>query len=287
MTDTPVALSAIGNRQVEQVAEFLHRELNPKVAVKVWAKGIRAQWMADAPNHGFMLIEEGEVVGANLAFYSEREVNGRQERFCNLGALCVVESRRAHAVRLVRAVLRQPGYHFTDLSPSGNVIELNRRLGFKCLDTATALQINWPVPPTSSLRIITDHAKIEATLSGRDLRFFRDHRDSPAARHLLVTSGQDLCYVIGRRDRRKRLPLFVSILYVSNANLFRRSARHIACHFLINAGALATLLETRVTGQAPAGSISLRHPRLKMFKSSQLGPSDIDYLYSELTQIEW
>jgi hypothetical protein len=287
MTDTPVTLSPIGDSQVNQVAEFLHRELNPKVAVKVWAKGIRVQWMADAPNHGFMLIEGGEVVGANLAFYSEREVNGRQQRFCNLGALCVVESRRAHAVRLIRAVLQQPGFHFTDLSPSGNVIELNRRLGFRPLDTATALQINWPVPPTSSLRIITNHAEIEETLSGCDLRIFRDHRDSPAARHLLVVNGPDLCYVIGRRDRRKKVPVFVSILYVSNEKLFRRSARHIARHFLVRTGALATLLEARVTGQPPAGSITLRHPRPKMFKSSQLSPLDIDYLYSELTQIEW
>jgi hypothetical protein len=287
MTDSPVALSPIGDSQVEQVAEFLHRELNPKVAVKVWAKGIRVRWMADAPNHGFMLLEGSEVVGANLAFYSVREVKGRQERFCNLGALCVVEPRRSHAVRLVRAVLRQQGYHFTDLSPSGNVIELNRRLGFQSLDTATALQINWPVPPTSSLRIITDPAEIEAALSGRDLRIFRDHRDAPAAHHLLVASGSELCYVIGRRDRRKKVPVFVSILYVSDPNLFGRAARHIARHFLIHEGALATLLETRVTGHAPTGSIALRHPRPKMFKSSQLSPSDVDYLYSELTQIEW
>jgi hypothetical protein len=287
MTDTPVMLSPIGDGQVDQVAEFLHRELNPKVAVKVWAQGMRAEWMADAHNHGFMLTEGNEVVGANIAFYSEREVNGRPERFCNLGALCVVESRRAHAVRLIRAALRQPGYHFTDLSPSGNVIELNQRLGFHSLDTATVLQINWPVPPTPSLRITADLAEIEATLSGRDLRIFRDHRDSPAARHLLVASGPDRCYVIGRRDRRKKVPVFVSILYVSNERLFRRSARHIARHFLLRAGALATLLETRVTGQPPAGSIALRHPRPKMFKSSQLSPCDIDYLYSELTQIEW
>ena len=83
------------------------------------------------------------------------------------------------------------------------------------------------------------------------------------------------------------MPVFVSILYVSNPNLFRRSARHIARHFLIHSGALATLLETRVLVRPPPGSIALRRPRPKMFKSSQLSPSDVDYLYSELTQIEW
>jgi hypothetical protein len=288
MTDTPaVTLCPIGDGEVDQVAEFLHRELNPRVTAEAWARGMTVQWVADAPNHGFMLIENGDVVGANLAFYSEREIDGERQRFCNLGALCVVELRRAHAIRLIRAILSQPGYHFTDLSPSGNVVELNRRLGFHSLDTSTALQIGWPALPKSRVRIITDEVEIERRLSGRDLQIFRDHRDSPAARHLLVASGQDVCYVIGRRDRRKGLPVFVSVLYVSNAELFRRASRHIARHFLIHVRALATLLETRVTGDPPAGSISLRRPRHKMFKSPHLRPAEIDYLYSELTQIKW
>ena len=288
VTDTrAVELSPIGDGQVDQVAEFLHRELNPRVAAKAWAKGIGVQWVPDAPNHGFMLVEDGTVVGANIAFYSEREINGLRERFCNLGALCVTDSRRAHAIRLVRAILRQPGYHFTDFSPSGNVIELNRRLGFRSLDNSTALQINWPVVPKPSVCLITDEVEIEHRLSGRDLQIFRDHRSSAAAHHLLVTSGPELCYVIGRRDRRKRLPVFLSILYVSNAELFSRSTRRIAHHFLVHTGALATLLEQRVTGHPPRGSIPLRHARQKMFKSPYLGPADIDYLYSELTQIAW
>jgi hypothetical protein len=288
VTDTPaVELSPIGDGQVDQVAEFLHRELNPRVAAEAWAKGIGVQWVPGAPNHGFMLLEDGTVVGANIAFYSEREINGLRERFCNLGALCVTDSRRAHAIRLVRAILQQPGYHFTDFSPSGSVIELNRRLGFRSLDNSTALQLNWPVVPKPSVGLITDEVEIEHRLSGRDLQIFRDHRGSAAAHHLLVTSGPELCYVIGRRDRRKRLPVFLSILYVSNAELFSRSARRIAHHFLVHTGAVATLLERQVTGHPPRGSIPLRHARQKMFKSPYLGPADIDYLYSELTQIAW
>jgi hypothetical protein len=81
--------------------------------------------------------------------------------------------------------------------------------------------------------------------------------------------------------------VFVSVLYVSNAELFRGASRHVAHHFLVHTGALATLLERQITGDPPAGSISLRHPRPKMFKSSHLGSAEIDYLYSELTQIKW
>ena len=35
-----VALSPIADGQVDQVAEFLHRELNPRVTTKAWAEGI-------------------------------------------------------------------------------------------------------------------------------------------------------------------------------------------------------------------------------------------------------
>ena len=82
-----------------------------------------------------------------------------------ISALCVIESRRAHAIRLVRAILRQPGYHFTDLSPSGNVVELNHRLGFHSLDTSTAPQINWPALRKSSVGLISDEIEIERRLS--------------------------------------------------------------------------------------------------------------------------
>ena len=46
------------------------------------------RWSDGWPNHGF-LQQRGRVVGAYLAFYSQRMIDGRPERFCNLGAWCV------------------------------------------------------------------------------------------------------------------------------------------------------------------------------------------------------
>ena len=51
---------------------------------------------------------------------------------------------RLHGLRLLKAVLRQEGYHFTDLSPSGNVVGINEKLSFRFLDTTTALVPNLP-----------------------------------------------------------------------------------------------------------------------------------------------
>ena len=63
----------------------------------------------------------GRAGGVHLAFYSRRLINGTVEDFCNLGAWCVLETHRSQGIRMLRALLAQPGYSFTDLSPSGAV----------------------------------------------------------------------------------------------------------------------------------------------------------------------
>ena len=233
-----------------------------------------------------MLLADDEVVGANLAFYSERTLGGRTEPFCNLGALCVREDLRSHAFRLVRAVLKQRGYHFTDLSPSGNVVEVNLRLGFVSLDTTTVLTPNLPWP-AGRVHIVRDLDRIAARLEGRDRQILADHREAPAARHLLLVRDAEQCYVVFRRDRRKQLPLFASILHVGNPGLYRSAARAVGSELLLRHGVLARLAEVRVVGGEPGPGRRLRLSRPKMFKSATLTEADIDYLYSELTCVPW
>jgi hypothetical protein len=280
-----VDLRPITERDLTAVGEFLNVHLNARVAPAGWARALDVPWRVDQPNAGFMLAAGGGVVGAQLAYYSERIVEGRRERFCNVGAWCVREEYRFHAMRLLKAVLVQDGYHFTDLSPSGSVVGVNERLGFRFLDTTTVLMPNLPLAGRG--RISCDPRVIERTLPGRELEIYRDHARTAAARHLVLIRGSEHCYVIFRKDRRKRLPLFASVLYVSNPDLFRRMAGQVGRHMLLRHGAAAALLERAVLERAPRLSFPVRSPRRKMFRSASLGPHQIDYLYSELVCLSW
>ena len=120
-----VRVAPIGADDLRRVAALLHANLNSRVSVDHWARAADAPWEVESPNAGFMLLDGDEVVGAQLAFYSERSIDGRRERFCNLGAWCVLPEYRFHSLRLLKAALGQQGYHFTDLSPSGNVVDIN------------------------------------------------------------------------------------------------------------------------------------------------------------------
>lgn len=235
-----------------------------------------------------MLVSDGVVVGANLAFYSSREIAGVTERFCNLAALCVRDEHRVHTLRLVRALLKQRDYSFTDLSPSGNVVTMDERLGFVHLDTTTVARPNLPARRPKGIDLVTDLDQIEAALSDRDLRILADHRECAAARHAVLRVGDRTCYIIFRIDRRKRLRLFASLLHVGDPDIYVQYGRYLGAFLLTRYRAPVTLVERRLIGRRSIGGPQLvLAGRPKMFKSRHLDASQIDYLYSELTCVAW
>lgn len=280
-----VVLAPITRDDVPDVAAYLHRALNARLSAEEWARSMVPPWQCDAGNHGFHLRDAGRVVGVALAFYADRTVDGSTRRVCNLGAWCVDDAFQAQGLRLLRALLGQRDHAFTDLSPSGNVVALNERLKFRHLDTATTLVPNLPLPPLG-VRAVTDHARIAARLTGRERRIFEDHRGAAAARHVVLEVGGRPLYVVHRRDRRKGLPVFASLLHVSDPELLPRAWARLSSHLLAQ-GALVTLVEERVARWTPPGARRLARPRPKMFRADDLEAEDVDYLYSELTCVAW
>jgi hypothetical protein len=161
-------------------------------------------------------------------------------------------------------------------------------MDFTRLDTQTALLPNLPWPSwPGRTRVITNRTEIEGILNGQALEIYRDHQFAEAANHVVLANKERHCYVIFRRDRRKNLPLFASVLYVSDTATFQRTVQGLGRYLLIRQQLPFTLMELRVVGRKPAGSILLRSSRPKMFRSSSLEASQIDNLYSELVCVAW
>lgn len=288
MGSPAVVMRPIESADASAVGRFLHSRLNSRVSSEAWARVVTPPWQDRAPNHGFMLLSDGEIVGAYLAVYSERSSPKGPTPVCNLAAFCVLEDHRAQGLRLIRALLAQKQYDFTDFSPSGSVVALNERLGFRRLDTATRLAANLPRPPRRGTRVTEDPATLERVLRGRDAEVYRDHRDAAAARHLLVERDGRHGYLVFRRDRRKGLPLFATPLYVGgDSDCLSAAWPGVASHLLLKHGLPATLAERRILGFLPGPGLDLRNPRAKMIRGERLDAEAIDYLYSELTLVQW
>ena len=277
----PITAADVGG-----VAAFLRAELNGRLSTETWAAAIVPPWPIEAPNHGFLLAAGERIVGVQLAVYSERMIMGRPERICNLAAWCVVEDYRIHGVRLLRSALAQPGYTFTDLSPSGSVLEVNRRLRFTEFDTRSVLLPNVPKLGRRSIVVTGAPDALAGTLIGEDLRRYLDHRGCLAARQVLITSGTEHCHVIYRKDRRKGISAFASILYASEPELLRRALPELRSYLIRKDRLVATLAELRLVGR-PNGAVDLPETRRKMFRSEKLSADQLDYLYSELTCVPW
>ncbi|HTW12503.1 MAG TPA: hypothetical protein VME01_07160 [Solirubrobacteraceae bacterium] len=280
-----VEVAPISDTDVPVIAEIMHAHFDRRVP---WARSYMAlPWQVDAPNRGFMLRDGERVVGAYLAFYSQRLMPGRVESFCNLGAWCVLPEYRLHSVRLLKALIAQRGYHFTDLSPNKTVTSVNAKLSFRYLDTSAAFvpHLPWPTSPGRT-RITTDGAAIARLLEEPHLEVYRDHAQAAAAHHLVISRGDASCYVMYREVRYRNVPILAVILYVSDPSLFRRAIFPLTRYLLVRRRLLATLAELRIVTYQPPLSFRLRSWP-KMYRSATLEPHEIDDLYSELVCVPW
>ena len=278
-----VELTPITDADIADVADFLRANMNPRDS---WARVCVPPWKVDAPNHGFMLRDGQRVVGVQLAFYSERLVTGRAERFCNLGAWNVLPDYRSQSIRLLMALLAQDGHHFTAFSPMDRTRAIFAGFKFRPFDTSAALVPNlpWPTLPGRT-RISGEPDVIERTLAGAELKLYRDHAQALAVYHHVLIRGRDSCYVVYREARSRGLRYAV-LLHVSNPDLFHRALLALTRHLLLHHWLAATFGELRIIGHRPRLSVK-RNAWPKMYRSDRLEPGQIDNLYSEFVCVPW
>jgi hypothetical protein len=278
-----IQLAPIGAADTDRVAAFLREQMERPWSLERWRQAIVPPWPEVGPNRGFQLLDGERLVGAYVAYYSERQIGGATERICNLGTWAVHPGHRAEGLRLLRELLRQEGYSFTDLTPNPTVQRINSRLGFEPLGTHAVLVPNFPWPPLPGRgRVSSDPATLERELSGAELRLYRDHAGSAAARHLLLSNGAEHCYVVVRRDIRRHLPV-CTLLYAGNPALLSRMTGALARHLLLRQGAVAHVVDGAIADPSYRPRLSLRRERRwRTYRSKTLRPEQIDYLYSEL-----
>ena len=176
----PLSLEPILDTDLPRVGAFLHDHHDATRSPETWARVFRYPWEAAKPNNGFLLREGETIVGVVGAIYSDQQIRGAVERFCNITSWAVRESHRGHSTRLLMACLAQPGFHFTNYSPMPVVESILKFLKFTVLDQAYYVRFNLPWPLVSPYRIARGPAAA-ALLHGSELRVFTDHQSLAAS----------------------------------------------------------------------------------------------------------
>lgn len=262
---------------------FLHAHLDASRSPEVWARSLRTHWGGERPNFGFCLRSEGKIVGGIGAYYATRTLRGREEKVCNITSWCVLDTYRQQSMRLAMALVGQPGYHYTDFSPTAVVGGTLKFLKFKALDERQVFAFN--LPWMSFTPVLDTPDAIEAALSGDALRVYRDHAAFPWLHHVVIgRRGEQPCHVIYKPEHYSKVPC-AYVVHVSDPDSLRRRFRAFASYLLMR-GLLGTRAELRMLKFQPWPSRMLSGFNARVYRSDTLTDDDIDYLYSEAVAID-
>jgi hypothetical protein len=282
----PPTLEPIRDSDLPAFCQFLTEHLSSARSAEQWAQAFRQDWGVARPNSGFLIRDQGRIVGGIGAIYAERVIRGRPERFCNITSWCVLDAYRTQSMRLAMAVVSQPGFHFTDLTPTEVVSKMLQFLKFKPMNERHAV---WPNVPwlfswLGGTRVIADPDRIEEVLAAADAKVFRDHRHLPWLRHAAVGRPGAFCHVVWKPNRLKGVA-GAMVLAFSDAGLFQRYRFALGAH-LLRQGYLYTRVESRLLPRLPMLSRELSGYRNKVFRSDTLVEGDISNLYSEIVALD-
>lgn len=278
-------IEPITEQTLPAFSEFLQRNMTVARSAADWEQGLRRQWSADRPNFGFLLRSDaGEIVGGIGAYYADRQINGNPEKFCNITSWCVMDAFRQQSMKLAMTVIKQPGYHFTDFSPTKVVAGTLKFFKFKEIDEREAVVLNLPGMASAAGRALHKPADIEGALSGTALQIYRDHAGLRWLQHVVVGSPGHWCHVIYKRSSFKRLPS-AHVVYLSDRQVFDQQFRRLASSLLAR-GIATTHVECRMLDRLPWPSKLRSGFNRKVFLSGSLAEKDIDYLYSEQVALD-
>lgn len=281
MSDAVV--SPIERADLDAVGRFLNEHLNRRILPQQWVDSVTHDWSAERPNFGMKLVTDDRIVGVFLAIYSDQQIRGQSEKVCNPHTWCVLKEYRSRAVGLAAALVKQPGYHFSMLTPNPNVDAVFRFMKFKELDTRLSIFPN--IPWFGGGSIADTPEAIRRRLTGSALVDYDKHASIPWLRHFVVGEGQEACWVVHKGRIWKRLPC-ADLLHVSNPAAFRRHFPAIRNYLLLNQRMAWGRVETRFLGEHPPLSHRSVRTQPKLFLSKTLTDGDIRDLYSEMVSLD-
>ncbi len=279
------AVLPVTETDLPEVCRFLARGFQAAAATDAWMAAFRQPWATQQPNHGYMLQDNGRIVGAIGAIYSDQTIRGRHERFCNINNWYVDPAYRQHSILLLSRLLAQKGVHFTNLTPRADLIDLFVALKFRYVDDGRVTYLlNVPQLWSGASKTLADPAEIAAALAAADAKVFRDHAGCPGLRQVALGSNADgFCHVAFCKTTVRRIPC-MAILHISDPRLFSRHLPALRSHLLRHGAPLARV-ESRLLSATPQLAIELKRAPHKMLLSTTLAASDVTSLYTELAAL--
>jgi hypothetical protein len=264
----------------ERVLPLLSEFNNQTLTKDDWAKLFKHSWKTEETHHGLILEdEEGIAVGFLGLLFSERTINNKQYKFCNMTAWIVKNDYRNFSLALLFQAMSQTDYIYTNLTPNRALWKILRRLDFVCVDEF--FRITLPLPHFFAWKygFTSDIKQIMLIADDDERQALADHSAFKINAYMLFSDNKH-CLVIAKKTYKKRVPV-AQTLFVGNKTLFTKYIGLFTFRICIDLKA-PLLLTGEHFFEPPIKSSLLKFKRKTFFKGNGIDKNDIDFLYSEL-----
>lgn len=278
-----ISVRPILDEDLPEACAFMQHEINRAIPLADWLAAFRRPWLADKPNNGFMVVDEGAVVGVLGAIYSEVGIGGTPRRLCNLTSLSVAPRYRARTMDLLANCIAQRDFQFTNFTPNSVVEKICRLLKFREMDAGQYLIPHVPGWP-GGVRLVPG-AAAEAALSGGARQVFRHHAAIPWIERAVFEAGGSACLIVFKRRSLTRLHArMAEVLHISDPGFFLRHRTAIGTRLALQGGYVASLVDRRLLPERPRPAMERSNPQVRLFRG-ELADAEIPVVYSELVAL--
>jgi hypothetical protein len=243
-------------------------------------------WGGQETYYGYILEDEGEIVGFLGTLHTRREIRGKLEDICEIHSWFVKKEYRNQSLNLLMPVLAMKRTRtIINFTPTPKVYDLGKKLGFQ--DLETKLTLFFPIPMgIRSVEIVTDPWRVPEFLHGEDLRIFNDHKDVPCFHVVLVPKdepGALPIYAIIKTLHRQWYEHFGRILYVNDPARFAALLGSVCWRLCAKFGWYFMAANAQdFAGIRPTGfAKTIARGVPSQFISTRLQASDLSQLYSQ------
>jgi len=267
----------------EKIYPLLLQFNDTRLSKEYWRRIFTKHWDGEEDYFGYALFDNNESVGFLGTFFSERVINSRKQKFCNLTCWIVKDAYRNESLLFLGPLLKLKEYTITAFTPDRATYVTLKKFGFEDIETHMRLILPLSMPEVAggNCSVEFDRERIKGYLREDDLKVYNDHLKFNCI-HLLIRVDEGNCYMLLTRARKKAL-YFAHIHYVNNPDIFLKYIGRLSLRVCLKLKVCGVLAEERfLSGRVPKHSASIKISKPRLFKSNLLQKNEIDNLYSEL-----
>ena len=176
---------------------------------------------------GYVIKLKNKVVGFVGTLFSKRKINNKNYLYCNIHTWVVDKIHRVASHLLFKALLRKSCI-VTVLSPQNRLIDIFKKMGFQTIQMSYKIiffNIFKILFYKKSYLIEKKPAKIQTSLSKKDLKIYKDHNHKTFIKFNIanINNKSSYCLVIAKIIKKKKYFKVLNILYVSNLSFFQKN----------------------------------------------------------------